>query len=407
MNILERQNDILSLVAGLDISPTLYQNAEKKYKSIASYLAGHGIDADMYPQGSFALGTVVRPYSKDSDASYDLDFICQVKGTRSSIAPSELRNEIENILSSSDLYGGKLTVYDECFTIEYADINGVGFSIDIVPATDEDISTKLELARLCKKPELETLTQTAIAIPRYSKQKVYNWITNNPIGYREWFERINEPFAIYSKDEFRQRLFTENRDVYDSVEDIPDAMNRSSLQRVIQILKHHRNVYYSRIENGDSLKPISAIINTIVTQIASSANPRMTTYELLEHVLNEFEIYSKRQSLSSEKFHQLYENRNVISKDNGKWVIENPANPKDNLADKWNQNAEIPRRFFLWVNTANLQLISALKSNNSEFRALTESAFGHASVSKSWGNKYNPVSPKPITSSSPAKPWRV
>lgn len=86
----------------------------------------------MYPQGSFAFGTIVRPNAKDPDASYDLDFICQVKGNRASISPSELRKKIENALTSSGIYGGKLTVYEECFTVEYADINGVGFTIDIV-----------------------------------------------------------------------------------------------------------------------------------------------------------------------------------------------------------------------------------------------------------------------------------
>ena len=95
---------------------------------------------------------------------------------------SELRKKIEEILSTSDLYGGKLIPYDECFTIEYADVNGIGFSIDIVPATDEDASIKQELITLSTSPEL---IDTAIAIPRYSKQKIYNWITNNPKGYVE------------------------------------------------------------------------------------------------------------------------------------------------------------------------------------------------------------------------------
>lgn len=404
MNISERQNDILKLISELDISPTLYRNAVQKYESITAYLANHGIDADMYPQGSFALGTVVRPYSKDKETNYDLDFICQVKGSRSSFTPSELRKEIQDVLSSSDLYGGKLVIYDECFTIEYADVNGIGFSIDIVPATDEDISIKQELCNLCNNPEL---INTAIAIPRYSQQKVYNWITNNPKGYRQWFENINEPFRLYNRDIYRKALFEANQSIYNSVEDIPVAMERSPLQRVIQILKHHRDVYYSHINDGNTLKPISAIINTIVTQIASSASPTLSTYELLEYVLNEFEIYSNHQTLSADSFRKNYGNRTVIAKDNGKWTITNPANPKDNLADRWNQNTEIPRRFFLWVDTAKSQLIDSLDLKDEEFRAISESAFGHTSISKSWGNKYNAIQPKPISCTSPSKPWRT
>ena len=83
-NVLERQQDILSIISELDISPTMYSNAVEKYKAITAYLESYGIEAEMYPQGSFAFGTVVRPTSKSADANYDLDFICQIKGDRSS-----------------------------------------------------------------------------------------------------------------------------------------------------------------------------------------------------------------------------------------------------------------------------------------------------------------------------------
>lgn len=92
-NIPERQKDILSIISKLDISPTMYRNAIEKYKAITSFLCDCGIDADMYPQGSFACGTVVRPSAKDPSASYDLDFICQVNGSKSEYAPSELRKK--------------------------------------------------------------------------------------------------------------------------------------------------------------------------------------------------------------------------------------------------------------------------------------------------------------------------
>ena len=34
-NVIERQEDILKLISKLDISPTLYKNAEEKYKALA------------------------------------------------------------------------------------------------------------------------------------------------------------------------------------------------------------------------------------------------------------------------------------------------------------------------------------------------------------------------------------
>ena len=57
-----RQQDILKLIEGLDISPTMYKNATEKYKAVGTYLQNQGLACDIFPQGSFSLGTVVRPY---------------------------------------------------------------------------------------------------------------------------------------------------------------------------------------------------------------------------------------------------------------------------------------------------------------------------------------------------------
>lgn len=104
----ERQSDILKLVERLDISPSMYKNAEEKYHALADFLEKCGIEADIYPQGSFALGTVVRPSAKDPDAAYDLDFICQIRHTRDEIAPSELRRKIQAALQSDERYKKRL-----------------------------------------------------------------------------------------------------------------------------------------------------------------------------------------------------------------------------------------------------------------------------------------------------------
>lgn len=276
-NIPERQKDILSIIASLDISPTMYRNADEKYKAVAKFLSDYGIEADMYPQGSFAFGTVVRPNSKNPSASYDLDFICQVSGNRNNHSPNELRRKIEGALTSSGVYGGKLEVYDECFTIEYADINGIGFNIDIVPATDESYESKIRLVKKSPSPEL---IDTAIAIPKHNGERNYSWLTNNPKGFRAWFEKINEPFLAVSREVYRQHLFEQNRKVYASVEEIPHGLERSALQRVIQILKYHRDIYFSKVRDGDNIKPISAIINVVVAKISSQHAPTYNVFDL-------------------------------------------------------------------------------------------------------------------------------
>lgn len=193
----------MQVIESLDITPTMFDNATAKYQAIANFLAGKGIDADIYPQGSFALGTVVRPVTRTPDAGYDLDLICQLRKDREEQSPGELRSEVERILKDSELYGGKLELFDQCITIHYADVGKVSFSIDVVPAANESDINK---QRLVEKSQVPMLIRSSIAIPMY-QEKVYTWATNNPKGYREWFEEINRPFLAVVSEKQRRALF--------------------------------------------------------------------------------------------------------------------------------------------------------------------------------------------------------
>lgn len=44
-----RQQDILRLIEGLDISPTMYKNATEKYKAVGTYLQNQGLVCDIFP----------------------------------------------------------------------------------------------------------------------------------------------------------------------------------------------------------------------------------------------------------------------------------------------------------------------------------------------------------------------
>lgn len=405
-NVIERQEDILKLISKLDISPTLYKNAEEKYKALANFLEDCGISADIYPQGSFAFGTVVRPSTDDENANYDLDFICQLHLTRDEIAPSVLRQKIEDALRSSDRYGGKLTKWNECFTIEYADINGVSFSIDIVPAVEEAEIKKNELKRLS---DLPYLINTSIAIPRENGNRNYSWITNNPKGYKSWFDSINAPFLSYGSAERRAVLFENNRTIFNSVDDIPSNLDRSSMQRVIQIMKYHRNNYYQMLprKDKDEIKPISAIITTLVAEISKNAPASFDVFELLKYVLDELEIYSKQQTIAFTEFRRSYVDYTAITRENGKWLIQNPANPMDNLADKWNQNSDIPKIFFKWLSACQKDLIQSMKLDDQQFYIEMSNAFGSDVITRNWGHKYTISKPKPINPTSAAKPYKA
>ena len=46
-----RQRDILKLIEGLDISPTMYKNATEKYKAVGTYLQDQGLACDIFLKG--------------------------------------------------------------------------------------------------------------------------------------------------------------------------------------------------------------------------------------------------------------------------------------------------------------------------------------------------------------------
>ena len=92
--IKERKKDVLTIVEGLDITTTMYNNAVEKYKSITKFLEEKGVTAHLYPQGSFAIGTVVKPLVRKRNSDYDLDVICEVDYNKNSITPAKLFNKV-------------------------------------------------------------------------------------------------------------------------------------------------------------------------------------------------------------------------------------------------------------------------------------------------------------------------
>lgn len=403
INLLERKKNVISIISSLDISPSAFKEACEKYMAIAQYLNNHGIQAEIYPQGSFSLGTVVRPYNNESSDNYDLDFICQILGSKEDYSPSELRNLIETALKENKIYNSRLIVYDECFTIVYADNNNLGFSIDIVPATDETAHTKDNLKSKSLNP---TLLDTAIAIPKNNGERNYSWLTNNPKGLTAWFKNINQPFLDFSRKEYRLKLLNENPDLFCSIEEIPQELERSPLQRVIQILKRHRDVYYAKVSSGDEIKPISAIITVLAAKIASHHNPNCTEFELLSYVLTE--ILTQSTSTTISKTAHIYSEFDLIKKLDNKWYIENPANPDDNLADKWNENSKTAEYFFKWIKQVKADIIDSMNIEDDYiFRTAIENSFGKKSVEKILNtNQTRKAAPTPINIKTAPKPYK-
>ena len=96
-----RIHEITQLVQSLDITPTMRKQATEKYETLAVYLQDHGLECNIYPQGSFALGTVVRPLLKDG---YDLDTVCEIFTDKQGTTAKKTKESIGLVLKESKKY---------------------------------------------------------------------------------------------------------------------------------------------------------------------------------------------------------------------------------------------------------------------------------------------------------------
>ena len=89
---------LLGICKKLQLTPSLYEQAEKRYITIANTIkedsAFRSIKLNFYPQGSFRLKTTVKPLSEEE---YDLDFVAELPQD-AEMSPKELYNHIARIL---------------------------------------------------------------------------------------------------------------------------------------------------------------------------------------------------------------------------------------------------------------------------------------------------------------------
>ena len=67
------------IAASIDISDDMFTAAVDEYESLGKWIDENTpqYQISIYPQGSFGLGTVVKPITDEDD--YDLDIVCQFK----------------------------------------------------------------------------------------------------------------------------------------------------------------------------------------------------------------------------------------------------------------------------------------------------------------------------------------
>ena len=305
----------------LDIPESYYEKAVKRYESIGEWLDRPEClfreDSDVYTQGSFRLGTVVKPITENDE--YDLDLVAEFDAHKLNWTQHQLKTKLGNEL---ELYAKayqiqeSLTDKPRCWRLNYAD--KVKFHIDIVPAVPDDFAFKRNLVA---KGIPQAIADLSIAITckedkNYDKLST-DWPKGNQRGYAEWF-----------KDRMRVRFSARQREIMlkearASIEEVPDYKVKTPLQRAVQFLKRHRDYWF---KNDEKNSPASIIINTLA---AWSYNNESDLYESLVHIVRGMPDY--------------------ITKRGDETWIENPVNPDENFANRWKGHPEREIAFTSWI----------------------------------------------------------
>jgi len=236
--------EIKEIVDDVDVWDSNYEKAIDRYESIANYIddSKHNSSRiEIYIQGSFKLGTAIRPLTEEG--SYDIDIVCNfVDLNREMQTQAMLKEEIGKIIQNyakKQSFKRPAEESKRCWTLNYIDESN--FHVDILPAVPYYNEENLEIAI------------TDSTNPNYSKISK-EWEISNPKGYAEWFNEISE-FSTYK--EFMAKKYDAN------IEEIPSFKVKTPLQRIIQLLKRHAEVMFA--ENIE-YKPSSIIITTLATK---------------------------------------------------------------------------------------------------------------------------------------------
>ena len=323
------------IAANLQVQPGRYEAAERSYKSVGKWL--HRQESTVrqaypkvYTQGSFRLGTAIRPVSEEED--YDIDLVCELSLSKSQLTQARLKKllgkELEDYVKAHNMKAPEEG--RRCWTLEYAD--EAQFHIDILPALPDAAHLRLFLEQAGYSSEW---TDTAIAItdrddPNFLRI-TEDWPNSNPKGYANWFHSK-------MRKTFEARRHAMALEVQSSIEDIPEYKVHTPLQSAIQILKRHRDEMFTYRTDE---KPISIIVTTLAAH-----------------------AYQEESTISGALYNILSRMDEYIEERNGVTWIANPTNHSENFADRWRELPERKKAFYEWLSQARADFNAAKEASN-------------------------------------------
>lgn len=323
--------EIKSLIEDIEVPDSEYERAVNRYNSISEYISKTGIslyEPEIYIQGSFKLGTAIKPLTEDG--SYDIDLVCNfLKLNKRIITQLELKKKLGEVIkeyASSNNMKSQAEDGKRCWTLNYVDNHN--FHLDILPSVPND-------------------SESIIAITDKRKDNYSiisdDWEISNPKGYFNWFNELSQ-YEAY------KRSFVLNESA--STEPVPYYKIKTPLQRVVQILKRHAEVMFD--DNSD-YKPSSIIITTLATKAYSSAANEYDFLSLIQEIVSKFEL--------------------CLDYQDGTPCVLNPVDKRENLSIKWKSDEKYFNEFKNWIDKLkfDFSVESSIHNLNEQFALINRS----------------------------------
>ncbi len=319
----------------LDISETQFNTAVKSYEAVGNWLSKEDsllapYKPEILPQGSFMLGTMIKPVHEKDDL--DIDLVCQLKGKNPNWTQYNLKNKVGDRLKAHNTYKDMLDVEGRrCWTLIYSD--DANYHMDILPSIVSN-DYRMILEKAFSASDLKDIDKLAIRLTCTEELNYATatnpdeWLKGNPFGYGRWF------FQQATLD------FIKAFSLNESIKPVPTyRKEKLPLQRVVQILKRHRDMMF----NGHEHKPLSIIITTLT---ATAYNKETNIIDTLLNVI--------------EKMPTLIEER--YSAKHGKVIkwISNPVNLEENFADRWVDESQRRINFYKWMSQVKVDIQNAI-----------------------------------------------
>ncbi len=306
---------LFEICEDIQLSGTRHDQAVQRYETLGEVLESDAspfrlLGPKIYPQGSMALGTTVKPVV----GPHDLDFVLELSIAHDRVDPMRLIQETYTFLNNHGVYGPMTSLKNRCVRVEYAN----EFYMDILPACRNGYAPG-----------------TCIKVP---DRALKSWTDSDPLGFIRWFE-----------ERARMRFLARILDKAAPVPAQVPVAQKQTLRLVVQLIKRWRDRYYS----DAGLAPISIVLTTLAGHAYTGERSVSESLNLVLNRIVGFIDDAHRMGTPLRVWH--------------------PTHPAEELSEKWNNDRPAYEAFVKGIRAFSRrwsQLMELRENAHSELEAL-------------------------------------